>query len=125
MKKDQTDAWLSGLRGPTHWRPDDARRVLEEWMRSGVSRSAFGRRHGFNPQRIAWWRKQFAMPTSLTLVPLTVAARSTATPAPTTAGSGALTLVFADHLRIEVGNPTKVAPEWLAAFVDALSPRSA
>jgi transposase-like protein len=33
------------------------RRLLERWQRSGESAAAFSRRHGINPQKLAYWKR--------------------------------------------------------------------
>jgi transposase-like protein len=121
MKKTSSDL-MAGLRGPEHWKPDDARRVLADWARSGESMAEFAHRHGINPERISWWRERLASKTSatVTLVPVTV--RDAVTLAPKGA---ALSLVLADDVRVEVADPSRVSPQWFAAVVDALSRRSA
>ncbi len=123
MRNAQVDGSLAVLRGRKQWRPDDARRVLDEVARSGLSMTAFARRHGFNVQRIAWWKKQLAKTngTTLTLVPLTVKA---APPFACATRVGALTIDI-DGVRIEVGDPAQVAPQWLVALIDALQRRTA
>lgn len=61
----------------TQWTQADAKRVLDEWQRSGDTLEAFARARGLVPQRIVWWRKRLALlrstrTTALTLVPATV-----------------------------------------------------
>ena len=121
MKKTPSDL-MAGLRGPEHWQPDDARRVLEDWARSGESMAEFAHRHGVNPQRIAWWRERLASKTSatVTLVPVTVRAAGASAPQ-----GAALSLALSDGVRVEVTDPSRVSPQWFAAVVDALSRRSA
>lgn len=123
MRKAQADWSLAGLRGRRQWRPDDARRVLDEVARSEISMAAFARRHGLKAQRIAWWKAQLARTggTTLTLVPLTVKAASTVS---SLTRNGALTIEV-DRVRIEVAEPTRVAPQWLAALIDTLQTRAA
>ena len=60
-----------------HWTEADARRVLDDWERTGGTLEAFARSRGLVPQRIAWWQKRLrerqpAAPAALTLVPATV-----------------------------------------------------
>jgi hypothetical protein len=40
------------------WTEADARRVLADWERSGITLEAFARSRGLVPQRLAWWRKR-------------------------------------------------------------------
>ena len=58
-----------------HWTEADARRVLDDWDRTGGTLEAFARSRRLVPQRIAWWQKRLRdRPTAqpLTLVPATV-----------------------------------------------------
>lgn len=43
-----------------HWRVEDAEAVLSVWRESGVSVSAFARRHGINVARLLRWRRRLA-----------------------------------------------------------------
>ncbi len=115
------DEWLAARRGPKQWRPDEAARVLAAWKRSGQTMPAFSRRHGLKSQRLAWWQIRLAAPTNVsrstqTLIPMTVAA------APKVATVAALSLVVGPSgVRVDVLDPARVPPSWLAAVVDALS----
>ena len=42
------------------WTESEARRVLAEAGRSGLSLNAFGREHGIQPQRLYWWRDRLS-----------------------------------------------------------------
>ena len=44
----------------TIWSEAVARRLLDEWAKSGESLAAFARRRGFLPQRLSWWSKRLA-----------------------------------------------------------------
>jgi len=41
-----------------HWTETDARRVLDDWERTGGTLESFTRSRGLVPQRIAWWRNR-------------------------------------------------------------------
>ena len=40
------------------WTEADARRELSRQERSGLSMSAYARKHGLSNQRLSWWRKR-------------------------------------------------------------------
>lgn len=120
MTKDASfDGWIAGLCGPKKWRADDARRVLAAWKDSGLSMSAFGHRHGFDAQRMAWWRGRVPT-TAMTLVPVKV--REVVAPVRNVAP---VSLVIDEDVRIDVADPARVSPAWLAMVAGALSRRSA
>jgi hypothetical protein len=117
--------WITQLRGPKQWKPEDARRVLGAWEESGESIAGFAYRHGINAQRIKWWRDRVPASTpslapSVTLVPVTV--RPTLAP---TASSPALSLMVGDVVRVDVADASRVPPLWFAAVVEALAGRTA
>lgn len=56
-----TGNWLEGMRGRRQWSAAEARRVVEAWVRSGESLTAFARSAGLVPQRVSWWRKQLGI----------------------------------------------------------------
>ena len=96
------------------WTDDDARRVLEEWQRSGDTIAAFARRHSVSAWRLYWWRtklrttaKPRAAPT-LSLVPASIVAVSGVT----------LTLRLPGEVSIDVAN---ASPSWVATLVAELT----
>ena len=98
------------------WTPDDARRVLDEWQRSGTTLAEFARRHELSAARLYWWRRRLnrttPMATALTLVPALV----TALPAP--AARTTDVVVRVGDVEIEVAAAT---PSWVAALVAELA----
>lgn len=40
------------------WDEADARAALKAWRSSGLSGKKFAEHHGFNPQRLFWWKKR-------------------------------------------------------------------
>jgi len=69
------------------WTEADARRVLADWKRSGITLEAFARARGLVPQRLAWWRKRLGITssepsTSLTFVPAAVIGSAAAAAGP-------------------------------------------
>lgn len=98
--------------GSDAWCADDARRIFDEWKRSGESLAAFGRRHGYAAERLYWWRRRLAAEpaelTTLSLVPATV---TTETAAP-------ITIRLPNGIGIESSGAT---PAWIAAVVSELT----
>ena len=96
------------------WTPDDARRVLDEWQRTGATIAEFARRQGLSAARLYWWRRRLPRLTStaLTLVPAMV----TAAPAPATHATDVTVRV--GDVAIEVAAAT---PSWVAALVAELA----
>jgi len=43
-----------------YWRSSDAQEILDLWRRSGMSMAAFARSSGFEPGRLARWRKRLS-----------------------------------------------------------------
>jgi transposase-like protein len=98
------------------WTPADARRVLEAIARSGDSTAGFAREHGLSPERIRWWRQRLredggrANPSpDIEFAPVVV-----------TGIGGAAVVVRVGEIGIEVGDPSRVTVEWIAALVDAM-----
>jgi len=42
----------------TQWREPEARAILREWRRSGLSADAFARSRGFSSMRLWYWQKR-------------------------------------------------------------------
>lgn len=52
---------MRSLPNPTDvWSLDDARRIFDEWRRSGASLAAFARRHRYAVARLYWWKRRLA-----------------------------------------------------------------
>ena len=94
------------------WTPDDARRLFDEWKRSGGPLAEFGRRHGIDPARLYWWRKRLANEsptvTALSLVPATI----------TSSRSSAVTIRLPNEIAIEL---TSATPHEIVALVSELT----
>lgn len=94
------------------WSPDDARRIFDEWKRSGESLAAFGRRHRYASARLYWWRKRLAIDpvdlTTLSLVPATITSEALAP----------ITIRLPNGIGIEA---TSATPAWIAAVIAELS----
>ena len=98
------------------WRAADARVVLEAHALSGTSVSAFAREHGLDTQRIFWWRKRLdavkdkaPSPSGISFAPVVV----------TGAGGSAAAVVRAGGVEVEVIDPARIEPAWLAELLRA------
>ena len=105
--------WQRKLASGGRWSQAEGRSALEAWRISGESLSAFARRHGFQAQRLVWWRQRFeSSATEMTLLPVTLSAGS---------ASESAVRVLTEMAAIEVLDPERVSSEWIAALVVALS----
>ena len=113
---------LTALDGETIWTESVARRLLDEWSTSGESLAAFGRRKGFVPQRLAWWKKRLAAvkpaastreaPARPAFIPVTVCA---------TASEPAEAVVVLDGgVRVELRSLDGASAAWVASLVRSL-----
>ena len=55
---------MSKTRQSKRWSEAQARRELARWKQSGTSMAAFAARHGYQRQRLHWWRKRLEASTS-------------------------------------------------------------
>lgn len=109
-----------------NWTATKAEQVLKAWRASGLSLSAFARGQGIVASRLHWWRKQLKKTSrkessAQKLVPMTL------TMAPMTAiGVGLGPVVVHDRtgMLIEITEPERVSPEWLAAMVGEMGRRT-
>jgi transposase-like protein len=60
MMSKSNQSVFSSISGRRHWRQSDAEAVVSAWRESGVSVSAFARRHGINVARLLRWRRRLA-----------------------------------------------------------------
>ena len=93
---------MGQIQDSKRWTAARARQVLAEAKESGESLSAYGERHGIDPQRLYSWRRKLdaakaAAPALETFVPVRVASESEA-PA-----SGGLELVLGAGCVVRVG----------------------
>ena len=97
------------------WTPDDARRVLDEWQRTGTTVAEFARHRGLSAARLYWWRRRLNRPTStaLALVPAMVTAR----PLPLAGRTTEVTIRVGD-IAVEIADAT---PAWVAGLVAELA----
>lgn len=114
-RKNSSEAELAQLR-ERRWSEADARVVLAQLERSGDSVLAFARAQGLTAQRIYWWRSRLsdegrdtasrdeAEFDQLSFAPVVV----------TSLGRSAAVVLRLGELEIEVIDPRKVEPTWLA-----------
>lgn len=57
MAKLRSKTFRAPRRGE-RWTAQDAKAAVEEWAKSKLSAAAFAREHGFDPQRLYWWRRR-------------------------------------------------------------------
>jgi hypothetical protein len=55
-----------------HWKETEARTVLDEFERSGMTRGAFARQRGISLARLDYWRRRLASTPSSAFVAVTV-----------------------------------------------------
>ena len=109
-------------RRPRNLRPDEARRLLVAFERSGLSLAEFERRHGLSRNRLSWWRKRLGAaatatdtrpaPASVTFLPVRVEVPPRAAPPPVAAAP--IELVLPD------GTVVRVPPSFDAATLTRL-----
>ena len=69
-KLNSTSFVLTAAASRPYWRVEDAEAVLKVWHESGVSVSAFARRHGINVARLLRWRRRLAQEGGLEFHPV-------------------------------------------------------
>jgi transposase-like protein len=96
------------------WTKQDARVLLDAIERSGETVRAFARAHGLNANRIYKWREQLANEEAEAVEQLSFA------PVVVTGLGRSPTLVIRlGELEIDVVDPQKVEPRWLAQLIAA------
>lgn len=105
------------------WTEQRGREVVRAWRKSGQSMSAFARKHGWNVQRMAYWRDRVdeADMAGVERAPgrflPAVVVNSPASPA------CRARIVFPSGVTIEVEQIGEIAPDWVAALEVALGTR--
>jgi hypothetical protein len=121
-----------------YWTETHARRVLEEWKRSGLSISAFARREGIRPRRLLWWRERLREKVPTAEAPPAARKRAaardqkpaTATFAPAVVklaprvtlprATAAAVITTRSGRTIEIADAPRVPPAWVGAVVREL-----
>jgi transposase-like protein len=105
MRKDWTSVDLKEM-ADGRWSEEEAQQMLAQWRESGLSLTAFARRHGLQTQRLCFWKKRLGEE-PVRLLPATVAMVAP------------VALRLPDATTIEV-SVAVVQPEWVAALVREL-----
>ena len=113
---------------------EQARRLLDEWKESGESLNSFSRRHGFNNERLRWWKKRFdhgvsgcrrrrrrKAPRELTFAALVPSGNDAGR---WSIGSAVSVVVGTAEVRIEINDTAAVSADWLKEVVRALREES-
>jgi transposase-like protein len=114
--KTATNSKLAGLRD-TRWSELDARIVLEAVERSGDTIHAFAREHGLPAHRLYWWRERLAG--AIDEDPGDLGQLSFAPVVVTGLGRAPAMLVRVGELELEIIEPQRVDPAWLAQVIAA------
>ena len=97
-KLNSTGSPLATAASRPYWRVEDAEAVLSVWHESGVSVSAFARRHGINVARLLRWRRRLVQEGGLEFHPVKLVPESNnGVPA-----TGAVELVLLNGHRVAV-----------------------
>jgi hypothetical protein len=100
------------------WSEADARVLLADWQRSGLPMAAFARRHGFNAQRLAWWRKRLSDSLrQASLVPAGAFVPATIIDAPRPSAGATARVRLPRGVVVEL---TEVTAAWVASLAAAL-----
>jgi transposase len=94
------DSTLAAILESPYWHQADASLVLAAWSKSGLSLSAFARRHGIKPKRL--WRWHERLPGSTTPAFHRVRVVFDGKPEGKPDGEGAIELVLRDGRRVAV-----------------------
>jgi hypothetical protein len=97
MTRKQTPSSLAPILKRPYWRAQDAEAMLSVARESGMSLSAFARRHGVHPRRLMRWRGVLAKRGAIRFHPIQVVSPSRDEPAP-----GGIELVLSSGQRIAV-----------------------
>jgi len=113
----QQSIWEKKAQAGERWNEGDARAALSVWKASGESLSAFAQRYGLTEQRLYWWRTRIAetaVPKRVSeLLPVTVSSSMLSL------GTCAIAIMVGD-IRIEIDDPSRVTPSWLATLMSAM-----
>jgi hypothetical protein len=97
---------------------DEWRALVSAWQRSELSAADFGRKHGVNGQRLAWWRwKLTAEPAAPTFVPVEV----TSPPSTTVATSAAVEIHVAGKVLVVQPDVDAAALRRLLALIEEVA----
>ena len=104
-----------GRRSLDRWTEEDARRVLAECARSGLSTQAFARKRGLVPERLYRWQRKLgevSTPPTISLVPARVVADAEA--------AVSVVVRMPEDVLLEIGD---ASPAWVATLIRELVKR--
>jgi hypothetical protein len=93
------------------WNAATARKILEEFAASGMSRAAFARARGVKAHRLKWWQERLGdrrAPAKVAFIPATISS------------IGSLVIRLPTGMTIEAPSATALPPAWLAELSRAL-----
>jgi len=105
----------SDLPSGKRWNTETARRVLDDFAASGMSRGEFARSRGVNAQRLWWWRKRLAegkLPKAVSFIPAVVASVREA---------AVVTVRLPGGIELEVRDTTALPLAWVSALARSLA----
>jgi transposase-like protein len=115
--------WIRALRDG-RWTAAEGRRVLAAWAESGLCVSEFARRHGVTAHRLHWWRKRLGdggwdsqVEEAEPMVRFVPAVLRTGV---ATEGDACVVVRVPQGPTVEVADPERVSPTWLACLVRSL-----
>ena len=106
---------------PLQWSKTEAQRVLELWRASGRPLETFAHEHGLVPQRVRRWRDLLAEreDAQVSLVPAVIVG-GPLRPRVAPRARPAVVVQATHDCAVEVVEPDRVAPAWVAALIVAL-----
>ena len=114
-RKTPSQALVEKLRERGKWNKADARRIMAEHERSGVSIHAFARTHELPAHKLYWWRNHLEEPCepepAVSFAPVVV----------TGLGRRPALTVRVGALELDVHAPREVEPGWLAQLCAAVT----
>ena len=120
------------VRGMERWSAAGAQQLLEVWKTSGESLAGFAERHGFSEKRLRRWkekigrtnvdgvrrRKHDSGTNEIRLAP--VIAQRTERADAWTLGCAVALILNQEGVRIEIHDPSAIAPDWIREIVRGL-----
>jgi hypothetical protein len=107
-----------------YWTEAHAKRLLEAHEKSGVSLAEFARREGVRARRLQWWRDRLRSQRASKSEATTFAPAVVKKAARVVLARGAAVVIVArSGATIEVSDPARVSPSWIAAVVRELERR--
>lgn len=132
-ESEKTTRAVEKVRGMERWSAAGAKQLLEVWKTSGESLAGFAERHGFNEKRLRRWKEKIGR-TQIDVVPrrkrdsvakairiAPVIAQKIERADAWTLGCAVALFVNQEGVRIEIHDPSAIAPDWIREMVRGLS----